>query len=91
MIVNTEHGEFECNEISRKERRRLYRRVKEGYANENLADIHDLADEFAIIAFGDEKKAESVLMPLSALEEDEVLMVIINAYMGFENPTETGG
>lgn len=90
MIVNTDHGEFKCNDITRKERRRLYRRVKEVYANENLAEIHDLADEFAIIAFG-EKGADDVLLPLSALEEDEVLMVIINAYMGFENPTETGG
>jgi|TARA_R100001015_G_C4490443_1_gene68167 hypothetical protein len=91
MIVDTKHGQYECSDITRKKRRELYRKVKSIYASENVEDIHDLADEFALLAFGSEKKADEALGKLSALEEDEVLMTIINKYMGFENPLETGG
>jgi hypothetical protein len=52
--------------------------------------MHDLADEFAILAFGDEKKADEKLKDLTALEEDEVLMNIINSYMGVKSPLENG-
>ena len=90
MIVDTKYGQFKCKDISRKQRRGLYRKVKSIFASEDIEKMHDLADEFAILAFGDEKKAEKILGKLSALEEDEVLLTIINSYMGFESPLETG-
>ena len=90
MIVDTNHGQFECKDMTRKQRRGLYRKVKTIFASEDLEQMHDLADEFALIAFGDEKKAEEQLGGLSALQEDEVLMTIINSYMGFASPLETG-
>jgi hypothetical protein len=90
MIVDTKHGQFECKDMTRRQRRGLYRKVKSIFATEDMEKMHDLADEFALIAFENEKKAEKVLNGLSALQEDEVLMTIINSYMGFENPLETG-
>jgi len=90
MIVDTKHGQFECKDMTRRQRRGLYRKVKSIFATEDMEKMHDLADEFALIAFENEKKAEKVLSGLSALQEDEVLMTIINSYMGFENPLETG-
>tara|TARA_Y100001937_G_scaffold82821_1_gene112094 strand:- start:347 stop:622 length:276 start_codon:yes stop_codon:yes gene_type:complete len=90
MIVDTKHGQYECNDITRKKRRELYKKVKAIYATENVEEIHDLADEFAILAFGGEKEAEDKLGNLTALEEDEVLMTIINSYMGVKTPLETG-
>ncbi len=90
MIIETKHGAFDCKDITRKERRKLYRKVKEVFNEQKLEDIHDLADEFALIAFGDEKKAGEVLGKLTALQEDEVLMEIINSYMGFSNPNGNG-
>ncbi len=95
MIVETQHGSFECLSITRKQRRELYRKVKEVYKNEenvtDLEQIHDLAEEFVMVAFGTEENAEKALGGLSALEEDEVLMEIINSYMGFKNPNGVGG
>ena len=91
MIVETKHGTFECKDITRKERRALYRKVKEVYKNENLEEIHDLAEEFALIAFENEETIEKELGKLSALQEDEVLLAIINSYMGFNNPSGVGG
>jgi len=91
MIVQTKHGEFECKDITRKERRKIYRRVKEVFDEQKLEDIHDLADEFVMIAFDTEEKADKALGELSAVQEDEVLMEIINSYMGFNNPSGHGG
>ena len=95
MIVETLNGSFECLSITRKQRRELYRKVKEVYKNEenvtDLEQIHDLAEEFVMVAFGTEENAEKALGGLSALEEDEVLMEIINSYMGFKNPNGVGG
>ena len=90
MIVDTKYGQFECKDITRKKRRDLYKRVKGIYASEDLELMHDLADEFAILAFGNEKKADEKLGSLTALEEDEVLMNIINSYMGVKDPLKTG-
>mgnify|MGYP001809053535 FL=1 len=91
MIVDTKYGQFECKDITRKQRRDYYRKVKEIYKSEDLEKMHDLADEFAIIAFGTEEKAEKKLGALTALEEDEVLMSIINSYMGVKDPLNNGG
>ena len=90
MIVNTKHGDFECKDITRKKRRSLYRKVKEVFAALEQTKVHDLADEFALIAFVTEEKAEERLKGLSALAEDEVLMEIINSYMGFNSGNITG-
>ncbi len=90
MIVDTKYGQFECNNITRKKRRELYKKVKTIYATESVEEIHNLADEFAILAFGGEKEAEEKLGSLTALEEDEVLMTIINSYMGVKDPLKTG-
>ena len=91
MIVDTPHGQFECDEITRKERRELYKRVKEVSSEKDIEQLHDLADEFTLIAFGDEEKAEKILGELTALQEDEVLNIIIAAYMGFDLGNPTGG
>lgn len=91
MIVDTKYGQFECKDITRKQRRELYKKVKNIYASEDMEKMHELADEFTILAFGDEKKADEKLTKLTALEEDEVLMTIINSYMGVKTPLKTGG
>tara|TARA_R100000655_G_scaffold76181_2_gene115195 strand:+ start:2118 stop:2393 length:276 start_codon:yes stop_codon:yes gene_type:complete len=91
MIVDTKFGQFECKDITRTQRRKLYKKVKSVFASEDMEKMHDLADEFALMAFGNEKNADKVLSKLTALEEDEVLMTIINKYMGFETPLKTGG
>ena len=90
MIVTTKHGEFDCKDITRKERRDIYGKVKMVFKDLKPEDVHELADEFAIIAFGTEEKVEEILGGLTALQEDEVLMEIINSYMGFENPSGLG-
>ena len=89
IVVETPHGQFECEDISRKKRRELYKKVKEVSSEKNIEELHDLADEFTLVAFGDEEKAEKALGKLTALQEDEVLNIIIAAYMGFDlgNPT----
>ena len=91
MIVDTKYGQYECSDINRRKRRDLYKKVKQIYATEDMEKMHDLADEFAIIAFGNEEKANEKLGKLTAIEEDEVLMTIINAYMGIESPLDIGG
>lgn len=97
MVIITKHGEFECKDITRLERRKLYRKVKKVFNNLDKdkklipEDVHDLADQFALIAFGSEKKVAETLKGLSALAEDEVLMEILNSYMGFQSPSGLGG
>ena len=90
MIVDTKHGQFECKDITRKQRRTLYKKVKEVSQEADMGKLHDLADEFALLAFGGEKKADDKLKDLTALQEDEVLNEIIASYMGFELGNDTG-
>ena len=90
MVVNTKYGEFEVKDITRKERRKHYKRVKEVFADQNVNELHDLADDFTLLAFGTDKKADEELKDLSALEEDEVLTAIIMAYMGLDSGNSTG-
>lgn len=90
MTVETSHGEFVVNDITRKQRRDYYKKVKRVFASQDVEQLHDLADEFSLIAFGDEKKAEKELKGLSALQEDEVLTAIIVAYMGMQQGNDTG-
>ena len=68
MIIDTKHGQFECKDINRKERRALYKKVK----------------MVGTIAFGDDKSVEKALGSLTSLQEDEVLNEIIASYMGLE-------
>ena len=49
MVVDTKHGAFEVKDITRKERRQFYKKVKTVYAvadsektSENLANLHEL-------------------------------------------------
>jgi hypothetical protein len=90
MIVDTKHGEFEVKDITRKQRRDLYKEVKVVFANQNPEELHDLADEFTLLAFKDEKEAEEKLKGLDAMQEDEVLAKIIVAYMGLDMGNSTG-
>ena len=90
MIVDTKHGQFECKDITRKQRRTLYKKVKEISSGGDISKLLDLADEFAILAFGDEKEADEQLGKLSAVQEDEVLNEIIGSYMGFELGNDIG-
>jgi hypothetical protein len=82
MIVDTPHGEFKINDISRKQRREFYKKVKSAYSAKELDKLHDLQDEFAMLAFGDDKQTDKALEGLSVVQEDEVLTNIIGAYMG---------
>jgi hypothetical protein len=91
MIVDTPHGEFEVKNITRKERRKFYKRVKEVFTSKDLSQLHDLGDEFALLAFVDEKVIEEKLGHLTAVNEDEVLASIISAYMGLDLGNPTGG
>lgn len=90
MIIDTKNGQFECNDITRKERRKLYKKVKLVGIENNLSELHDLADEFAIIAFGDEKGVDEAFANLTPLQEDEVLNDIIGNYMGFDLGNDIG-
>ena len=89
MIVDTPHGEFEVRDITRKERRAYYKKVKIVYSSGDFEKLHDLQDEFALVAFGDDENADKALKGLSSVQEDEVLTNIISAYMGLDlgNPT----
>ena len=84
MVVDTPYGEFEVNDITRKERRKFYKKVKQVFTSQDLSKLHELGDEFAVLAFGDEKKAEESLKGLTAVQEDEVLTSIIGSYMGLD-------
>jgi len=88
MIVNTKHGEFDCRDITRKERRDLHKKVKLVFQSGEITELHDLADEFAKIAF---KNPDESLGKLTAVQEDDVLMEIIGAYMGIKLGNPTGG
>tara|TARA_R100001443_G_scaffold115144_1_gene132247 strand:- start:801 stop:1076 length:276 start_codon:yes stop_codon:yes gene_type:complete len=89
MVVDTPHGEFEVKDITRKERRKYYKKVKVVYSSSDFEKLHDLQDEFTLIAFGDDKNADRMLKGLSSIQEDEVLTNIISSYMGLDlgNPT----
>ena len=87
MIVNTKHGEFECLDITRSERRKHYKKVKLAFTNQNTDELHDLCDDFAKIAF---KNADESLKGLTAIEEDEILVAIVCGYMGIELGKQTG-
>ena len=55
MVIITKHGEFECKDITRKERRALYGKVKVVFQDiKNPEAIYKLSDEFALIAFDTE-------------------------------------
>jgi len=88
MKVNTDHGEFECRDITRTERRKHYKKVKLAFAKQDPEDLHDLCDEFAKIAF---KDIDESLKGLTALQEDEVLIAIVCGYMGVDLEKQTGG
>ncbi len=65
MIVETKHGDFEVNEITRKQRRDHYKEVKKAFNDKNdLMEMHDLADKFTLLAFGSEEEAEKKLKGL---------------------------
>ena len=90
MIVDTPHGEFEVKNITRKERRGFYKKVKEVFTSKDLGKLHELGDEFAVLAFGTEEKADKKLEQLTAVQEDQVLTAIIGAYMGLDLGNLTG-
>tara|TARA_X000001388_G_C2212773_1_gene115849 strand:+ start:218 stop:508 length:291 start_codon:yes stop_codon:yes gene_type:complete len=95
MIVETPHGEFEVNDITRKQRREHYGKVKMVHSMDDeditkTEKMHSLVDEFTLLAFSSEEEADKKLEGLSALEEDTVLTTIILAYMGLSSGNSTG-
>jgi hypothetical protein len=90
VTITTKHGEYDCKKMTRKQRREMYKMVKKVFASGDLEQLHDLGDEFALFAFGDEKKVEEQLGKLTALEEDEDLTSIISSYMGLDLGNLTG-
>lgn len=95
MIVETPHGEFKVNDITRKQRRDHYGKVKKVFMIEDgevekIDKLHELADEFTLLAFGSEEEAEKKLEGLTVAQEDEVLTTIILAYMGLDMGNLTG-
>ena len=91
MIVDTKHGSFEIKDINRKQRREYYKKVKKTGVSNDLELLHDLGDDFTLLAFGDEKKADEALKGLTVVQEEEVLVAIIGAYMGIDLGNLTGG
>ena len=87
MIVTTKHGEFDCKDITRKERRELHKQTKLVFQSGEIAELHDLADKFAEIAF---ENPDEILGKLTAVEEDAVLMEIIGSYMGIKLGNTSG-
>ena len=87
MKVNTKHGEFDCRDITRAERRNHLKRVKKTFAKQDSDELHDLCDEFGEIAF---KNVDEALKGLSAIQEDEVLVSVVCAYMGIDLEKQTG-
>jgi hypothetical protein len=90
VVITTKHGEYECKDITRVERRKMYKRVKGVFIDNDIEKLHDLADEFTLFAFGSSQNADKVLEGLSAVQEDEVLMDIIKQYMGFDLKNASG-
>ena len=91
MIVDTKHGSFEVQNITRKQRRKYYKKVKVVGTSDNIDLLHDLGDDFTILAFGDDKKADEALKGLTVVQEEEVLVAIIGAYMGIDLGNPSGG
>ena len=96
MVIETAHGEFEINDITRKQRRDHYGKVKMVFSINDkdvtkIDKLHTLADEFTLLAFGSEEEAEKKLKGLTVAQEDEVLTAIIVAYMGMQEGNVTGG
>tara|TARA_A100000172_G_scaffold51529_2_gene32431 strand:- start:193 stop:468 length:276 start_codon:yes stop_codon:yes gene_type:complete len=90
MVVDTKYGEFEVKDITRKERRKFYKRVKEVFSSNDENKLHELGDEFTLLAFGNDENADKALGKLSAVEEDKVLLTIISFYMGLDLGNLTG-
>ena len=90
MVVDTKFGSFECRDITRKERRDFYKKVKKAFTSQDLDQLHILQDDFTGLAFGDDNEADKALKGLTAVEEDEVLTAIIGAYMGLDLGNLTG-
>ena len=88
MIVHTDHGEFDCRDISRTERRKHYKKVKKAFTKQDTDELHDICDDFAKIAF---KNVDKSLEGLTALQEDEVLVAVVCGYMGVDLEKQTGG
>ena len=76
--------------MNRKERRKWLKKAKKVFKDQDPDKIHDLCDEFAIIAFKDDKGIEKALKELSAIQEDEVLIQIVCEYMGVDLGKLTG-
>ena len=91
MIVDTPYGEFEVKDITRKERRAFYKKCKVVYSTKkDMEGLDNLGDEFILLAFEDDKKADKALKGLTVLQEDEVINAIIGAYMGIDLGNSTG-
>jgi len=88
--IDTKKGSIEVNDITHSERRKLYRKVKSVFESQDTEKLHDLQDEFGIIAFGSEEKFAEALGEYSAVEEDEILVSIIMQYMGMQKGNMTG-
>ena len=90
MVSNTKHGEFECRDIGRKERRKWLKKAKKVFIKQDPDEIHDICDEFALIAFKDDKGVDKALSGLTALQEDEVLIQIVCDYLGITQGKQSG-
>jgi len=90
MIVTTKHGEYDCHDIERKERRKLLKKAKKVFVDQDPDEIHDLCDEFSLIAFKDDKGVDKALKGLTAIQEDEVLVSIVCQYLGLDQEKMTG-
>lgn len=90
MVIDTKKGSIEVADISHKERRKLYLKVKTVFESNDMEALHNLQNEFGIIAFGSEEKFSKALGEYSAVEEDEILVSIIMRYMGMQSGNMTG-
>lgn len=80
MTVKTEHGKFECRDLTFKDRRTLHRLEVQAIDSDGTfqqSKYYDVIEWVMEFAFDD---AESVLGHLSDVEIDSVLTSIYSAY-----------
>lgn len=83
MTIKTKHGEFECRELTFKERRALHR-IEINALNEdgsvNLDKYYDVMEWIMQHAFEDAEKA------LGHLDDNEIDTVLSDIYSRYKNP-----
>ena len=85
MTVKTEHGDFECRELTFKERRSLHRleiNILHKDGSVNLDKYYDVMEWIMRFAFEDAEKA------LGHLDDNQIDTVLSEIYSRYKNPSK---